>query len=31
MVFVGADPGFDNLHGDQRWVDLLRRVGLAEH
>ena len=29
MVFVKVDPGFDNLHHDARWLDLLRRVGFV--
>jgi hypothetical protein len=29
IVYVRADPAFDNLHSDARWRDLLRRVGLV--
>jgi tetratricopeptide (TPR) repeat protein len=29
IVYVRADPAFDNLHSDARWLDLLRRVGLV--
>ncbi len=27
MVFIKVDSGFDRLHGDVRWLGLLRRVG----
>ena len=29
IVSLKADPSFNNLHGDQRFQDLLVRVGLA--
>jgi TolB-like protein len=29
IVYLTADPSFDNLHDDQRWMDLVRLVGLV--
>ena len=29
LVYLGQLPGFENLHGDPRFGDLLRRIGLA--
>jgi predicted Zn-dependent protease len=29
IVFLAADPSFDNLRDDPRWDDLVRRVGLV--
>lgn len=29
IVFLAADPSFDNLRDDPRWLDLVRRVGLV--
>jgi TolB-like protein/DNA-binding winged helix-turn-helix (wHTH) protein len=31
IVYLRADPSFDNLHGDARWLDLLRRIGLVSN
>ena len=28
LVFLGDEPCFENLHGDPRFTDLLRRIGL---
>jgi TolB-like protein/DNA-binding SARP family transcriptional activator len=28
IVYLAADPSFDNLRDDSRWLDLLRRIGL---
>jgi TolB-like protein/Tfp pilus assembly protein PilF len=29
LIYLKVEPGFENLHGDPRFVDLLRRIGLS--
>lgn len=30
LIYVKQFPDFENLHGDPRWSDLLRRIGLPQ-
>ena len=29
-AFLKVDPSLDPLHGDERWLNILRRVGLSD-
>jgi hypothetical protein len=30
MIWIDSDPVFDNIRSDQRFSDLVKRIGLGE-